>query len=173
MPGAVFLEGERLTLRTVQPEDYEFIARHLNNPTARHEGFQDLRTPFYEDDIAAIVEEQDDYHMFLACREGDPVGSAFLLDIDFDGRKAELGYWIVPEEQGNGYATEAAQLCLIHGFDELGLHKIWARTVAENEASKRILEKLGFKQEGILREQWYGFEDYVDECRFGLLESER
>jgi RimJ/RimL family protein N-acetyltransferase len=169
----MFLDGERLTLRTAQSDDYGFIARHLNNPTARHTGLQDIRIPFYEDDIAAIVEEQDDYHMFLACREGDPVGSAFLSDIDFEGRKAELGYWIVPEEQGNGYATEAAQLCLIHGFDELGLDKIWARTVGDNEASKRILEKLGFKQEGVLREHWYGFEDYVDEYRFGLLESER
>lgn len=132
MPGSVYLEGDGLTLNTVQPDDYGFVARHFNNPTIRHEGFQALRTPFYEDDIAAIVEEQNDYHLFLACREGEPVGCAFLLEIDLEGRNAELGYFIIPDEQGSGYATEAAELCLIHGFDELGLHKIWARTTAEN-----------------------------------------
>jgi len=175
-------------------------------PTACHGGFQDLQTPFCEDDIATVVEERDDYHLFLACREGNPVGSACLLDIGSEGRKTGLEYCTVPEEQGQGCATdtdycdyvrpgrprsivsaatvqlcntvavtshsnpyEAAKLGLIHGFDGLGLHKIRARTVAENEASKRIFEKLGFQQEGVLREHWYGFEDYVNEYRFGLL----
>ena len=173
MPGAVFLEGERLTLRTVEPDDYGFVARHRNDPDARHAGLQGLRSPLHEHDVGTIVTEHEDYHLFLACRDDTPVGSSFLLDIDFAGRKAELGYWIAPEERGKGYATEAAELGLVHGFDELGLHKIWARTVAENEASQRVLEKLGFRQEGVLREHYYGFQDYVDECRFGLLASER
>ena len=111
--------------------------------------------------------------MFLVCREETPVGSAFLVDVDLVGQNAELGYWITPDEQGNGYATEAAELCLTHAFDELGLHKVWARTVEDNAASKRVLEKLGFQREGVLREHWHGFGRYVDEHRFGLLESER
>lgn len=172
MPGPVFLEGERLNLCTIRPDDYAFIVEHVNDPTVRHGGFEDIRTPVTEDDLARIVEEADDRHTFLACRGETPVGSSFLVDVDTEGRKAELGYWIVPEKQGNGYASEAAELCLVHAFDQLGLHKVWARTVADNEASKRVLEKLGFQREGVLREHWQGFGRFVDEYRFGLLRSE-
>lgn len=172
MPGPVFLEGEQVTLHTVQPEDYEFLVRNLNNPKVRHAGYETVRAPVFEDDIVTKVDASN-HHIFLASREGEPVGSASIKNIDLEGRKAELSYWIAPESQGNGYATEAADLCLTHAFDELGLHKVWARTVGDNEASKRILEKLGFQQEGILREHWYGFDRYVDEHRFGLLRSDR
>jgi RimJ/RimL family protein N-acetyltransferase len=173
MPGPVFLEGDRIDLKTVRAEDYEFIARHFTEPSMRHGAFEDIHTPITETDVAAIVEDTDDYHVFMACREETPVGSAFLIDVDLESSNAELGYWITPDEQGNGYATEAAHLCLTHAFDELGLHKVWARTAEDNEASKRIIEKLGFEQEGILREHWRGFGRYVDEYRYGLLESDR
>lgn len=173
MPGAIFLEGERLNLRTVIPEDYEFVARHFTNPSMRHGGFEDIRTPVTPDDVKQRIEDDDDFHAFLACREETPVGSAFLVDVDLERRHAELGYWITPDEQGNGYATEAADLCLTHAFDQLGLHKVWARTNEDNEASQRVLEKLGFQREGVLREHWFGFGRFVDEYRFGLLESER
>lgn len=172
MPGPVFLVGEQVTLRTVQPENYEFLVRNLNDPKVRHAGYETVRAPVSEDDIATKV-KSDDRHIFLVCREGTPVGSTSLKNIDLEGRKAELGYWIAPDEQGKGYATEAADLCLIHAFDELGLHKVWARTVGDNEASKRVLKKLDFQQEGILQEHWYGFGRYVDEYRFGILRSER
>lgn len=173
MPGPVFLEGDQLDLRTVISEDYEFIARHFTEPSMRHGGFEDIRTPVTPEDIGGIVEETEDFHLYLACQEETPVGSAFLVDVDLEGRNAELGYWIAPDYQGEGYATEAAGLCLVHAFDELGLHKVWARTIEDNEGSKRVLEKLGFQQEGVLREHWLGFDRYVDEYRYGLLESER
>lgn len=172
MPGAVFLEGDRVTLRTVLSEDYEFMARHFTNPSMRHGALEDIRTPTTPGDIASIV-ESDDHHLFLACTSEEPVGSVFLVDVDFERRNAELGYWIKPDEHGNGYATEAADLCLTHAFDQLGLHKVWARTVSDNEASQRVLEKLGFQKEGVLREHWHGFDRYPDEYRYGLLESER
>lgn len=177
MPGHVFLEGDRLSLRTITPDDFDYMARHLNDPEVRHGGLEKSRTPFYSEGIEAqfeqVVHEDTDAHPFLACQGETPVGSAFLNDVDLEGRKAELGYWIEPDEQGNGYATEAAELVLTHAFDQLGLHKVWARTAHDNEASKRVLEKLGFEHEGTLREQWLGLDRYVDEDRFGLLESER
>lgn len=172
MPGPLFLEGDSVSLRTVQPSDHEFLRRNLNHPELRHAGYETVREPVSEDAIEARV-EADDRHLFLACREGTPVGSASVKNIDLEGRNAELSFWITPSDQGNGYATEAASLCLVHAFDELGLHKVWARTVGENDASKRVLEKLGFQREGVLREHWYGFERYVDEYRYGLLRSER
>lgn len=172
MPGPVFLDGEQVTLRTVQPADYEFFVRNLNDPKVRHAGYESVRAPVSEDDIATRVESSDN-HMFLVSHEGTPVGSTSIKDIDLEGRKAELGFWIAPGSRGNGYATEAGELSVTHAFDELGLHKVWARTVGDNEASKRVLEKLDFQQEGILQEHWYGYGRYVDEYRFGLLKADR
>ncbi|WP_425499814.1 GNAT family N-acetyltransferase [Natrinema caseinilyticum] len=148
------------------------MVRTLNDPAVRHGGYEGYRTPVSAEDVTAKL-EADDRHLFLACRKGTPIGSASLKDIDLEGRKAEPGYWIAPDEQGNAYATEAADLCLTHAFDELGLHEVWARTVGDNDASNRVLEKLGFQREGVIGEHWYGFGRDVDEHRFGLLESER
>lgn len=172
MPGHIFLEGDRLSLRTVTADDYDYVARQLTHPDLRKNGLEDLRSPITSQDVADWVEESEDRHSFLACQGDTPVGIAFLIDIDLEGRKAELGYWIEPAEQFQGYATEAAELVLTHAFDQLGLHKVWARTTADNEASKGVLENLGFQHEGTLREHWLGFDRYVDEHRYGLLQSE-
>lgn len=80
-----------MTLRTVQPEDYEFLVRNLNDPKVRHAGYETVRAPVSEDDIATKV-EAGNYQIFLVCQEGAPVGSVSIKDIDLEGRKAELGY---------------------------------------------------------------------------------
>jgi RimJ/RimL family protein N-acetyltransferase len=168
MPGPVFLDGERVALRTVRRADFEFIVRVLNDPEIRHGGYETYKSPVREADVSRKLDDET-YHLFLVCRDGTPVGGVALKDIDLEGRNAELGFWTAPTEQDDGYATEAAELCLVHAFEELGLHKVWARTVAENEASTRVLEKLGFRREGVLEDHWYGIGRYVDEYRFGLI----
>jgi ribosomal-protein-alanine N-acetyltransferase len=61
---------------------------------------------------------------------------------------AELGYWIAPPLWGKGLMTEAAQAVLYCGFDTIGLHKITVGCLAENAASRRVIEKLGFRSIG-------------------------
>ena len=79
-----------------------------------------------------------------------PIGCAELL-IHPDGNhwwgegSAELGYWIAEEHQGNGYATGASKMLIKRAFDDLGIERIYASYKKENVASKRVLEKLGFK----------------------------
>lgn len=172
MPGTAFVEGDRLDLHSALSEDYGWWAKWANTPGVRHEGFFLSRSPLRKDDVAAMVEEDASFHLFIACADSTPVGSVFLVDVDFENRNAELGYWIIPDHHGNGYATEAAELCLDYAFDELGLHRVWARTHEDNEPSKRVLEKLGFQREGVSRDHYYRG-DYSDEYRFGILESER
>lgn len=170
MPGPVFLEGDRLTLRLVEPDDYEFISSLWSNPMVRKQDGT-LRRPFHESDIETFV-EQDDTYSFLACQDQQPVGNVMIYDVDLEASNAELAYVVDPDEAGNGYATEAADLCLTHAFDGLGIHKVYARSRAGNNASHRVLEKLGFQQEGVFRSHYFSFGDYKDEHRFGLLASE-
>lgn len=62
--------------------------------------------------------------------------------------RAELGYWIAPPLWGHGLMTEAAQAVVQFGFETLGLHKIVVQCFAENDASRRVIEKCGFRMVG-------------------------
>ena len=64
---------------------------------------------------------------------------------------AELGYWIGEPAWGRGYATEAAAALCAYAFAKLGVHRIQARHFTGNQASGRVMQKLGMRREGILR----------------------
>lgn len=154
------------------PEDYQFIQKQFNNPDIRQQAGVSL--PLTESAVADFVEDTEDTVQFLVCHGGTPIGHVVLTELDTQASTGELG-WIVilPDKQGNGYATEAAGLCLTHAFDDRGLHKVWARVNDGNGASIRLLEKLGFQREGMLREQEYADGEFVDVYRYGLLAAER
>ena len=67
-------------------------------------------------------------------------------------RSASLGYGLRSDQWGRGLTTEAAWLIINFGFETLGLHRIWATHHPENLASRRVLDKLGFQEEGRRRD---------------------
>lgn len=94
-------------------------------------------------------------------RASSPVG-AITLRLNAVHQHAELGYWIGVPYWGQGFATEAAHRLLEFGFDELSLHRVHAHYLTRNEASGRVLTKLGMRHEGTIREYFltrHGFED--------------
>lgn len=171
MPGTVFLRGDRVTLNTVRPADYAFVEAQHNDPSNRRQA--GISLPWNESDVTELVEERDDVVVFLVCHDGEAVGTILLADIDTQADTAEVGYVVAPGERGEGYATEAVELCLRHAFDDRGLHRVWAQVNSGNEASQRVLEKAGFRQEGTLREHEYANGRRVDVHYYGLLSSER
>jgi ribosomal-protein-alanine N-acetyltransferase len=103
---------------------------------------------------------------------GTVIGIITLMHIDRLNKLAEAGFWIGKEYWGQGLTTEALRLALDFGFQELQLHRIYAWTVEENAGSRRVMEKCGFKLEGVMREVYF-----KDGCRYnrlgyGILESE-
>ncbi|SDQ72033.1 GNAT family N-acetyltransferase [Halopelagius longus] len=171
MPGPVFLESDRLSLRTVESEDREFIRSHWNSPELRH--WFAKTDPIDSERLSDFLETNDTEVHFLPCRDSVPVGFLWLFRIDDVAGRGEIGYWVSPEEQGNGYATEAAELGLRYAFNERGLHKVMARVFEGNKTSQRILEKLGFEEEGYLREHYFVDGEYVDTRFFGLLADDK
>lgn len=174
MPGPVYISGDRVDLRVTEREDVEFLQRARTDP--------DLRTPltftvprtreqveeFYENTISA---DNDDAN-FLVCREGedDPIGEASLFRVEDD--HAEVAYWLLPEARGEGYATEAVSLLLDYAFDTRGLHRAHARVVDFNDESWKLLERLGFVEEGRLRDHVFLDGEYRDVLFYGLLREE-
>ncbi len=100
------------------------------------------------------------------------VVGAVGLQLEAAHAKAELGYWIAKPLWGRGYATEAARAAVGHGFAALHLERIHARVMAANRASARVLEKLGFTREGLLRRDLYRFGAFVDCEVWSLLREE-
>ena len=87
---------------------------------------------------------------YAIVKDDMPIGCVELL-IHPDGNhwwgegSAELGYWVAEEYQGRGYATRASEILIRHAFNDLNIQRIFASYKKENMASKRVLEKLGFK----------------------------
>jgi ribosomal-protein-alanine N-acetyltransferase len=87
---------------------------------------------------------------------------AIGLTINKGNEYAEMGYWIGRPYWGQGYCSEAAREVLRFGFIELSLNRIYATHMTRNPASGRVMEKIGMKYEGCLREharKWGQFED--------------
>jgi RimJ/RimL family protein N-acetyltransferase len=87
-------------------------------------------------------------------------------------RSASLGYCYGQAAWGHGYATEAAHALLDWGFATLDLNRVQAEADTRNVASRRVLEKLGFRLEGTLREDCVVDGDVSDSWVFGLLRRE-
>ena len=173
MPGPLFAEGDDVSLHPIEEEDHEFVQRGTNHPDVRESlGSTDIQT---SDEVADML--ADDEHRFLVCRPGDdgdpePVGVVGFPWVFDDKQAAFLMYWVAPEQQGNGYATEATRLVLDYAFRERGLHKVSAFVLVTNDASAAVLEKLGFVHEGTHRSESFVDGEWVDEYNYGLLADE-
>jgi RimJ/RimL family protein N-acetyltransferase len=86
--------------------------------------------------------------------------------------QAMLGYCLHQDVWGIGYGTEAARAQMGFAFEQLGLHRVWAGTDPDNAASARILEKLGMKREGHLRENVQVRSEWHDTIVFAILDRE-
>ena len=103
----------------------------------------------------------------------DRVAGAVGLSVDTLRNAGELGYWFGEEFEGRGLVTRACRLFIDHGFRALGLRRISLHAGVENRRSRAVAERLGFSEEGVIRDSCHvGGDRYVDEVLYGLLEVE-
>ncbi len=155
------LHTSRLTLTPLAKTDLDELWPHTSNPELpRHmtwaahtdrsqtQAFIEHSIRECEQGTAAVwvSREQHDFRGLIGLHDIQRQRLAWRLD------KAELGYWVIPQSHGQGFATEAARAVLEHGFQELQLHKIEVHTVDENKASVSVIEKLGFRFVGEQRQ---------------------
>lgn len=100
------------------------------------------------------------------------IGTCSLFHLDEQSRRAEIGYSIASASWGKGYMHEALTALINYGFDALNLHRMEADTDPRNAASRRCLERLGFVNEGLLRERWIVNNEICDTSFYGLLRSD-
>jgi len=103
---------------------------------------------------------------------GEIAGAISLHWIDQTHRATSIGYWIDGAFAGQGIMTRACRAIVDAGFRDYGLHRIEIRCAAGNHRSCAIPRRLGFTEEGLLREAQWLFNRWVDLRVFGMLEHE-
>ena len=104
--------------------------------------------------------------------EGNLAGAVRYHEIDWTTRSTELGYWLGAAFEGKGLVTTACKVLIERAFSELGLNRVVISCTPENLKSRAIAEKLGFTQEGILRQSDWLKDKFVDQVVYGILASE-
>lgn len=171
---------ERLTLRRARADDVDAVWAYRGRPEVSR--------------WMTLGGDRDDFH----ARFVDPQGLAGTLLVEHDGAligdlrisvedawgqsevaaraqatQAELGWCIVPEHAGRGYATEAASALLRLCFRGLGLRRVTASCFAENEPSQRLMERLGLRLEGRgVRDSLHRSGRWLDGAYYALLAEE-
>jgi ribosomal-protein-serine acetyltransferase len=92
--------------------------------------------------------------------------------IDWENRVSWPGYWLAEGLQGKGIMTRSCRALVNHALTELNLNRIEIRCAVGNSKSRAIPERLGFQQEGVLREAEWLYDKFVDHIVYGMLKSE-
>lgn len=108
----------------------------------------------------------------IADRTSDELYGAISVAVSQQHRHAEMGYWAGVPFWGRGYTTEAARAALVHSFSTLGLHRVFAHHFARNPASGRVMQKIGMRHEGSLRQHVRKGEQFEDLVLYAILRHE-
>ncbi len=104
--------------------------------------------------------------------EGEIIGVVGFHRIDWVNRNTSLGYWLAERAQGRGTMTTVVRAILDYAFGEWGLHRVEIDCAPENRRSRAIPERLGFREEGLLRGAELVGGRYLDSVVYGMLEEE-
>lgn len=168
------LETTRLKLRPFSEADVAELVPLIGRQEVAATTLR-IPHPYTEQEARAFLarcEGDDEVRLAITLRKDGSLCGGIGLRLAPEHHHAELGYWLGVPYWGQGYATEAARELLRHGFENLGLHRIFASHFKHNPASGRILVKLGMRYEGSQREHLRKWDQFVDSEIYGILRRE-
>ena len=152
------LHTPRLTLRPMTVSDTDAVQKMIGDSRqefTRWFGWADSSTRATVKEYIQSAEEAMAvgmaWHYVVLLWSGRLVGRAGLTSIDSVNESAELGYMLRTDAEGSGVMTEACHGLLAHAFTQARLHRVTAFADCENLKSQRLLARLGFQKEGIVR----------------------
>ncbi|MFW5804731.1 MAG: GNAT family N-acetyltransferase [bacterium] len=122
----------------------------------------------------AIGDDKRDLHLAIVKGEdGTFIGMVNLTSIDHINKKAEFSIMLGDEKQmGKGYGKQATTLILQHAFNELNLNKVWLSVLKSNDKARKLDEVIGFKNDGVIRQDVYKNGTYQDLYLMSILKEE-
>ena len=174
------IDGKRIILRSWEYEDIHDLVEGLNNINVS-KWLASVPYPYTENDAKSFIKyaKSLDERVYIALaivlKENNKViGGTEIRNINKKDGTASGGIWLNEKYQKNGYGTEAFSTKIKYSFDVLGLRRMENGYFSNNEKSKKMQEKLGYKIEGIKRKKYLclATNEYVDETITGLLKEE-
>ncbi|WP_189525140.1 GNAT family N-acetyltransferase [Nostoc sp. 'Peltigera membranacea cyanobiont' 232] len=172
------LETERLILLDFVESDWPAVHQYASDrEVVRYLTFgpncEEDTKKFLQREIALQGEEPRRYFALAVTvkAQNQLIGICRISVKDIDNKTGSIGYCFTKQFWGNGYATEAVKAILSFGFQELGLHRIFATFHSENIASAQVMQKIGMQQEGYLQEHHFKGE-LRDSWLYAILEHE-
>ncbi|MER5705060.1 GNAT family N-acetyltransferase [Micromonospora sp. NPDC002296] len=169
----------RLTLRPVTLDDLDDVYAYQRRPDvarwmlgAEPRTREQSRTSVLAMAGEDALRAEGDCLTLAVATDAGVIGTVELVWRSQLDRTAELGYVLHPDRWGRGLATEAATALLDWGFDEFGLHRIYARCHARNDASARLMARLGMRQEARHVESYLFRGEWADRLVFAILAHE-
>lgn len=174
--GLPTLDGKRVRLRAVRPADDADLlavfgdAEHLrfwsHGPLADLDAAREYRA-----EIASGTADRSLFQWAITAPPDDQLlGTTTLYAWDRSNRHAEIGFILRPEAAGQGLASDAVRTVIQFAIDRMHIHRIEADVDPDNDASIRLLTRLGFVYEGRLRDRWFTFfGEWKDSAMYGLL----
>lgn len=172
------LETKRLVLRPITIEDTDFIFQHFSD-TALNQFLMDEPPVTEYSQAQEIVKfyvepSEKTYNRWIIIRKTDlqPIGTCGYHKWDKRYYRAEIGYDLSPKLWGEGYMSEALREAITYGYGQMELNRVEALVYVENHRSISLLKRLGFIEEGMLRDYFYLNGIFYDHYLFALLQRE-
>jgi ribosomal-protein-serine acetyltransferase len=162
-----YTEGDAAELTAVVARNREHLAPWM--PWAATHGHQD--SVDFVARTRAQIESEDAFEGAIVVG-GETVGGAGLHARDRLNRSTSIGYWLTAEAQGSGLMTATVRALLDHAFGAWALHRVVIEAVLDNARSRAIPERLGFTEEGVLREAKLVRGRYEDAALYAMLASD-
>jgi RimJ/RimL family protein N-acetyltransferase len=166
------LEGKSVYLKVMEKEDLPLFADWVNKPEflGEHNGLMQLS----KSEIEKMLENPYEMKYFIIeKKDGSKIGLIFHFYVLHPaGRQLEIGYVLVPSERSKGYCTEAVRIMVDYLFLSRDTMRVQACTDTGNLASQKVLEKAGFKKEGVSRKDFFTRGRWTDDCLYSILREE-
>lgn len=171
------LKSKRIILRSARESDAKDIQKNINDFEV-YRYTANIPHPYKLKHVVDFIKkckkelkEKKKYY-FIIIFEGKLVGGIDLHNVDLKNKNAEIGYWLGRKYWNKGIMTESLKLLLDFTFKKLKLHKLKARVFEPNIASKRVLEKNGFKVEGFFKDEIFKHKKFFNAYYLALLRKE-
>jgi ribosomal-protein-alanine N-acetyltransferase len=163
------LEGKNVNLRIMEKEDLPFYLNWVNDPNffGDYLSLQQKTKTEMERDYGNAPREIKRF--FIEKKDGTRIGVTSVFPV---GDVSEIGYSLLSDERGKGYCTEAITILVDYIFLSRDTFRIQASTDARNVASQKVLERVGFKKEGIIRKMSFIRGERRDLLQYSILREE-
>jgi RimJ/RimL family protein N-acetyltransferase len=178
IPDRPLLRGEKVWLRPMEERDLTAMVAGINDSEVG--GLAGYKAPMSMEQMKGWLDHNNERardgraFFYTVCELGDDrfIGTVWLKDVDYWHGSAELAIFMDRDHIGAGLGTDAQRALLNFAFTAVGLNRVWLTAYSANKRAIRSYEKLGFRQEGLMRKSWRGPRGLEDSVLMAILADE-